>query len=172
MCLVTHLEPWERRESSLPKKVSDESGIYNVLRFLLWYCRFMSAAKQKRTRARKHTIASVTMNARKYESRVAWARAEPAIYRAARRLAKEHGEEVFDMICRDAEFVVGGYKPIIWTHRSVLYEMRKYENFSQFRRNALGAYQAYRTKYKELLRTQLPEEYFKRKKYKSASWTG
>ena len=129
----------------------------------------MSAAKQKRTRARKHTIASVTMNARKYESRVAWARAEPAIYRAARRLAKEHGEEVFDMICRDVEFVVGGYKPITWTHRSVLYEMRKYENFSQFRRNALGAYQAYRTKYKELLRTQLPEEYFKRKKYKSSS---
>ena len=129
----------------------------------------MSAAKQKRTRARKHTIASVTMNARQYDSRVEWARAEPAVYRAARRLAKEHGEEVFDMICRDAEFVVGGYKPIIWTHRSVLYEMRKYENFSQFRRNALGAYQAYRTKYKELLRTQFPEEYFKRKKYKSSS---
>ena len=129
----------------------------------------MSAKNQKRAGARKHTIASVTMNARQYSSRIEWAKAEPATYKAARRLAADHGEEVFDMICRDAQFVEGGYKPVKWTHRSVLYEMRKYENFSQFRRNALGAYQAYRTKYKELLRTQLPEEYFKRKKYKSAS---
>ena len=127
----------------------------------------MSAQNQKRTRARKHTIASVTLNARQYDSRVEWARAEPAIYRAARRIAKEHGEEVFDMICRDAEFVVGGYKPIIWTHRSVLYEMRKYENFSEFRRNALGAYQAYRTKYKDRIRPQLPDEYFKRQRRSS-----
>ena len=122
----------------------------------------MSAAKQKRTRARKHTIASVTMNARQYNSRIEWARAEPATYRAARRLAKEHGEEVFDMICRDAEFIAGGYKPIIWTHRSVLYEMRKYPNLGEFRRNAVGAYNAYLTKYKERIRPQLPDEYFKR----------
>ena len=123
----------------------------------------MSAQKSKRTRARKHTLTSVTQNARKYDNRIQWARAEPAIYRAARRLAKEHGEHIFDMICRDAGFTPGGYKPIKWTHRSVLYEMRKYASLSEFRRNATGAYQSYLTKYKDLLRPQFPPEYFKRK---------
>ena len=129
----------------------------------------MSAQNQKRAKARKHTIASVTMNARQYSSRIEWAKAEPATYKAARRLAADHGEEVFDMICRDAQFVEGGYKPVKWTHRSVLYEMRKYRYFHEFRVQSVYAYQVYLKKYKKLLRPHFPDEYFKRKKYKSSS---
>ena len=123
----------------------------------------MSAQKQKRTRARKHTLTSVTQNARKYDNRISWARSEPAIYRAARRLAAEHGEHIFDMICRDAGFIEGQYKPIKWTHRSVLYEMRKYKYCYEFRRYSPTAYNTYLKKYKERLRPLFPEEYFKRK---------
>ena len=121
------------------------------------------SAQNTRTRKQKHTIHTVTQNARKYSSRIEWARSEPAIYRAARRLAAKHGEGVFDIICRDAGFVEGQYKPIKWTHRSVLYEMRKYEYFYEFRLYSQTAYQMYLKKYKERLRDKFPKEYFKRK---------
>ena len=62
---------------------------------------------------------------------------------------------------------LAGYKESINGYREDLYEMRKYPNYGEFRRNAIGAYNAYLTKYRDRIRPQLPDEYFKRQRRSS-----
>lgn len=92
----------------------------------------------KKTRKKKNTVESITEIAKQYKTRIEFARNEPAAYKAARRLAKEQGEHVFEQIC--SHMSEGQAKPTVWTWHSVYREAQKYLHIRDMRRNSPGAY--------------------------------
>ena len=118
----------------------------------------MKTDQKKRQRRLKNTPESVKAVALKYTSRVAFARGDPAKYKAARRF----GDAVFDDICSHMREIPMG-QPVKWTWYSTLREARKYKNISEFRRNADAAYQKMlRRGWRKRFEQHLPASWFER----------
>ena len=121
-----------------------------------------------RERTKKWTFETIGGVAKDYNSRVSFARGNPAAYRAARRNLTE---AEFDKICAHMT-VVNATKPVIWTLEAVLKSAKSYSSFKEFSRNETSAYQkVMKMGWKPKLRDTLGEGWFESSSTSYISYT-